>query len=112
MVDGSFRIPFNASERSSLGVELELAIVDRGTRELVSAASDLLDDLGGQEQPKVKHELFECTLELITGICTTVAEAKDDLAATLKEVRAATDARGFALMSSGSHPFSDWHDQK
>jgi len=95
-----------------LGVELELEIVDRGTRELVSAASDVLDDLGGQDQPKVKHELFECTLELITGICTTVAEAKDDLGATLKDVRAATDARGLGLMCSGSHPFSDWHDQK
>jgi carboxylate-amine ligase len=95
-----------------LGVELELEIVDRGTRELVSAASDVLDDLGGQEQLKVKHELFECTLELITGICGTVSEAKDDLAATLKDVRAATDARGLGLMCSGSHPFSDWHDQQ
>ncbi|MDQ6928951.1 MAG: hypothetical protein M3159_09895, partial [Actinomycetota bacterium] len=63
VVDSSFHIPFNASEGSSLGVEFELEIVDRGTRELVSAASDLLDDLGGQDQPKVKHELFECTLE-------------------------------------------------
>ncbi|HEX8769333.1 MAG TPA: glutamate--cysteine ligase [Acidimicrobiales bacterium] len=112
MVDSSFHIPFNASEGSSLGVEFELEIVDRKSRELVSAASDLLDDLGGQQQPKVKHELFECTLELITGICTTVAEAKDDLGATLKDVRAVTDARGLALMCSGSHPFSDWHDQK
>jgi carboxylate-amine ligase len=95
-----------------LGVEIELEIVDRGTRELASAATVLLDDLGGQEQPKVKHELFECTLEVITGICTTVAEAKDDLASTIKDVRAVTDARGLALLCSGSHPFSDWHDQQ
>ncbi|MDQ6910271.1 MAG: glutamate--cysteine ligase [Actinomycetota bacterium] len=95
-----------------MGVEFELEIVDRDTRELVSAATVLLDDLGGQEQAKVKHELFECTLELITGICATVAEAKDDLGATLKDVRAVSDARGLALMCSGSHPFSDWHDQK
>ncbi len=112
MVVNSFHIPFNASEGSSLGVEFELEIVDRDTRELVSAATVLLDDLGGQEQAKVKHELFECTLELITGICATVAEAKDDLGATLKDVRAVSDARGLALMCSGSHPFSDWHDQK
>lgn len=112
MVASSFHIPFNASEGSSLGVELELEIVDRDTRELVSAATDLLDDLGGQGQAKVKHELFECTLELITGICATVAEAKDDLGATLKDVRAVSDARDLALMCSGSHPFSDWHDQK
>ncbi|MFN2608951.1 MAG: glutamate--cysteine ligase, partial [Acidimicrobiales bacterium] len=44
-------------------------------------------------------------------ICTTVAEARDDLAASIKELAVLTDARGLALMCSGSHPFSDWHDQ-
>ncbi|MFN2608504.1 MAG: glutamate-cysteine ligase family protein, partial [Acidimicrobiales bacterium] len=108
-------IVFHASERSSLGVEVELEIVDRGTRHLASAATPILAELGdghpGGEHPKVKHELFECTAEVITGICTTVAEARDDLAASIKELAVLTDARGLALMCSGSHPFSDWHDQ-
>jgi carboxylate-amine ligase len=112
VVASSFQIPFNASERSSLGIELELEIVDRESRQLTSAASELLEDLGGDHHPKIKHELFECTLEVITGICATVAEAKDDLASSVKELRAVTDARGLALMCSGSHPFSDWHDQR
>ena len=108
-------IQFNASERSSLGVEVELEIVDRATRELSSAATPILDELGaphpGGEHPKAKHELFECTVEIITGICTTVAEARDDLQGTLKEVAAAAERRGLAVMCSGTHPFSDWHDQ-
>jgi glutamate---cysteine ligase / carboxylate-amine ligase len=109
-------IPFNASERSSLGVEVELEIVDRASRGLASAASDMLEDLGrghpGGEHPKAKHELFECTVEIITGICGTVAEARDDLGVTLKEVTAAAERRGLAVMCSGTHPFSDWHDQE
>jgi len=108
-------IPFNASDRSSLGIEVELEIVDRGTRELVSAASPILAELGaphpGGEHPKVKHELLECTAEIITGICGTVAEARNDLEGTLKEVTACAERRGLALMCSGSHPFSDWHAQ-
>ena len=108
-------IVFNASERCSLGIEVELEIVDRETRHLASAATDILAELGdgqpGGEHPKVKHELFECTAEIITGICTTVAEARDDLAATVKELCTRTEPRGLALMCSGSHPFSDWHDQ-
>lgn len=108
-------IPFNASERSSLGVEVELEIVDRQSRQLASAATSVLDELGaghpGGEHPKAKHELFECTIEIITGICTSVAEARNDLGATLKEVAAAADRRGLAMMCSGTHPFSDWHDQ-
>jgi len=109
-------IQFNASERSSLGVEVELEIVDRRTRELASAATSILDELGaghpGGEHPKAKHELFECTIEIITGICATVAEARDDLQTTLKEVAAPADRRGLALMCSGTHPFSDWQAQQ
>jgi glutamate---cysteine ligase / carboxylate-amine ligase len=109
-------IAFNASDRSSLGVEVELAIVDRGTGELVSAATSILEELGGgypeARHPKVKHELLECTVEIITGICGTAAEARDDLQRTLKEVAACADARGLALVCSGSHPYSDWHAQE
>ena len=108
-------IPFNASDRCSLGVELELEIVDRDTRELTSVATDLFAELGQDhpegKHPRVKHELFECTAEVITGICGTVAEARDDLSRSIKELSAVTEGRGLALMCSGSHPFSDWHEQ-
>ena len=109
-------IVFNASEGPSLGVEIELEIVDRESRQLHSAATEVLAELGrghpDGDHPKVKHELFECTAEVITGICTTVAEARDDLATSVEELRALTDARGLGLMCSGSHPFSDWHAQQ
>jgi carboxylate-amine ligase len=109
-------IHFNASERSSLGIEMELEIIDTGTRELHSSASELLGIMGqphpGGEHPKAKHELFESTIEIITGICTTVAEARSDLEATLAELTQLTGPRGLALMCSGTHPFSSWATQE
>jgi carboxylate-amine ligase len=109
------RIRFNASPRPTVGVEMELTVVDRSTRELVSAASDLLTDLGqgrpGREHPKAKHELFECTVEVITGICHTIGEVRADLATTIAELGQSAAARDLALVSVGSHPFSRWHDQ-
>ncbi len=99
----------------SLGVEVEFELIDRDTRELASAASAILDVIGaghpGGEHPKAKHELFECTIEVITGICETAGEAKSDLATTLAEVRAQADARNLDLLCSGTHPFSDWRRQ-
>ena len=62
--------------------------------------------------PKAKHELFECTVEVITGVCQTVAEARADLDATIGELRALTDERGLDLLCSGTHPFSRWADQE
>jgi glutamate---cysteine ligase / carboxylate-amine ligase len=109
------RIDFHASQRSSLGVEWELQLVDRRTRQLVSAASEVLAELGGGSpdgHPKAKHELFESTIEVITGVCGTVAEARADLAGTIGELDALLAARGLAPMCAGTHPFSDWRDQQ
>ena len=105
-------IPFHASPRASLGVEVELSVIDRETRELSNAASQLFEVLGAGRpdhvHPKAKHELFECTVEIITDVCTTVAEARADLDTTLAEVRDAARARDLNLISSGTHPFSHW----
>ena len=109
------RIRFNASERCSLGVEVELQIVDRSSRALASAGTSILEEMGkghpGGSHPRAKHELLECTVEIVTGICSTVDEARNDLGNTLDEVAEAADRRGLALLCSGSHPFSPWHEQ-
>lgn len=109
------KIEFRASEGASLGVEVELTLVDRDSGALVSAATPLLEEMGRGHldgHPKAKHELFECTVEVITGICATPAEAKADLAATIGELRALAEPRGIELVSSGSHPFSHPHEQR
>ncbi|MFP5375403.1 MAG: glutamate--cysteine ligase [Acidimicrobiia bacterium] len=110
------QIPFRSSEGTTLGVEMELEVVDGTTRELHGAASELLAAMGRGRpdgvHPKAKHELLESTVEIITGICSTVAEARADLQATLDELRAETDRRGLELLCAGSHPFSRWDEQR
>jgi len=110
------RIEFNASERASLGIEMELEVVDLASRGLASAAGGLLDAMGegrtGGEHPKAKHELFESTVEIITGVCADVAEARADLEATLAELAGHARDRGLGLLCSGSHPFTHWSTQE
>ena len=107
-------IPFESSARSSLGVEWELQLIDRESRQLRSGANEILAAMApdGAEHPKAKHELLQSTVEVITGICGTVEEAMGDLAATIDDVRAEADKRDLALMCSGTHPFTDWATQE
>jgi carboxylate-amine ligase len=95
---------------------MELEIVDRETRELRSGATEVLTEMGeghpDMVHPKAKHELMESTIEILTGVCTSVDEARRDLAATIAEVSAHTEPRGMELMCSGTHPFSDWANQQ
>jgi carboxylate-amine ligase len=108
-------ITFASNQSPTLGVELELTLVDRSTRQLTSAATEILTQITeggpGEEHPKAKHELFECTIEIITGVCSTVSEARADLEETLTEIRPAADQRDLSLISVGTHPFSRWRDQ-
>ena len=109
-------IEFNSSPGPSLGIEVELEVVDKVTGELASAATEMLTEIGAGhpegEHPKAKHELFECTVEIITGVCQSVGEARADLEGTLAEVRSAAERRGLTLMCSGTHPYSQWSEQQ
>lgn len=106
-------IEFNGSPATTLGVELELGLVDRRTRALTSASNELLDRLeacGEATRAKVKHELFQRTVEVITGVCRDVAQARAGLGASLAAVRAVTDSLGVELVGSATHPFTSWRD--
>ncbi len=109
-------IPFTHNAEPTVGVELELHLVDPATGDLVNAAVAILEELGrshpGGEHPKAKHELFQSTIEIITDVCRTPTEATADLARTLAEVRGAAAAHGATLISSGTHPFARARDQQ
>jgi carboxylate-amine ligase len=108
-------IEFTTNERPTLGIEVELHLVDARTGELVSASNEVLEEMGaghpGGTHPTAKHELFQSTIEIITRVCDTPAEAHRDLAGTLAELRAATEPRGIVPISSGTHPFGLARDQ-
>ena len=108
------RIDFHASPEPTLGVEWELAIVDRDTRDLVSAAESLADLAGGRlAHPERLHkELLRNTVEVVSGICTTAGEAVADLTDTLDVVMTAADELGVDLLGAGAHPFADWSEQQ
>jgi carboxylate-amine ligase len=109
-------IEFARSARSTVGLEWEIAIVDRATGELASVADRVLEVLDGRSaegrHPFITSELLTNTVELVSGVHTTVAGAVADLEGQLAEVREVIDELGeYDLICSGSHPFSQWYDQ-
>lgn len=109
-------IEFARSARSTVGLEWEIAIVDRATGELASVAGRVLDALDagsdGEHHPFITSELLTNTVELVSDVHETVAGAVADLEHQLAEVRAVIDEIGdYDLICAGSHPFSQWYDQ-
>ncbi len=108
------QIDFAASERSTVGVEWELALVDGSSGELLNIAPDVLAQLGtgGEEHPQITHELLLNTIELVSTVHRSVPEAVAELKDLLELVRVVTDPLGVELMCAGTHPFAQWFDQK
>jgi carboxylate-amine ligase len=108
-------VEFRPSPTRSLGVEWELALVDASTGDLVQAADEVLEAVrpeGQDTHPRIHRELLLNTVELVTGICETVPQAMDDLAASLQQVLAVTRPRGLEVFSAGTHPFANWREQR
>jgi glutamate---cysteine ligase / carboxylate-amine ligase len=107
-------IEYAASERPTLGVEWEFALVDRDTRDLSNTASRVFDEVHAclGDQPKLHQELLRNTVEVVTGVCDTTAEAMADLSGTLRLVRPVANRLGVDLYSAGTHPFAQWSTQQ
>jgi glutamate---cysteine ligase / carboxylate-amine ligase len=109
-------ISWNPSRGPTLGIEWELQLIDTRTRMLRQDAREVLAAVPGLsesgEHPKMKYELMQSAVEVITGVCSTVAEAKGDLAATISQLQRITGERGTMLACAGTHPVSDWRDAK
>jgi glutamate---cysteine ligase / carboxylate-amine ligase len=106
-------IEYVGSARPTVGVEWEFALVDQTSRDLVNSASELFDRLRDAhgEQPNVHQELLRNTVEVVSGVCETTAEAMSDLVTTLRLVQPAAQSLGADLYCAGTHPFAEWSTQ-
>ncbi|WP_433824362.1 glutamate--cysteine ligase [Actinoplanes sp. CA-015351] len=106
-------IDFGSSVRSRLGIEWEIACVDRRSGELAPAAPELLAKLGPAESfPHVTGELLTNTVEIVSAPHHRTRDAVDDLTRLVERVSGFAEPMGVDLLSSGTHPFSQWFQQR
>ena len=103
---------FRSNKSPSLGIEIELGLVDEHTMALSSSFAELKDQLPHDDDESYKPELMQCVMEINTDVCATVDEAEEDLRRKLTEVEAVTDKLGLRLWWGATHPFSKWREQK
>ncbi|MFI9506698.1 glutamate--cysteine ligase [Nocardia sp. NPDC052566] len=109
-------VPFKGSPRPTIGIEWEIALVDKVTRDLSNTAAAVFDVVGDRRAhdgtPQVTKELLRNTVEIVTGVHSTVGEAVEDLHGTMDAVRRAADPLGVDLFCAGTHPFAQWSAQQ
>lgn len=104
-------IHFTRNEQSTIGVELELQIVDADSLALSNSIDRIIERVPEEFAERIKPELMQCYLEINTGVCRTLREAGDDLRRSLAVLDSITDELGLRLFWAATHPFSSWLDQ-
>jgi carboxylate-amine ligase len=106
-------LPFKTSESYTLGVELELQVLNSRDYNLTGGAADLLALLENVPHPgEIKPEITEGMIEISTsiqrgyaGLLTELTEIRDVM------VRQA-ERLNLGIAGGGAHPFQKWHDQR
>ena len=104
---------FSQSKPLTLGVELELQIVNNDDYDLAPVSGDLMRLMERRKIPgDVKPEITSSMIELATGVCADYNQALSELG----EIRAAlvdcAERLDVSLCGGGTHPFQHWKRQR
>ncbi len=105
--------PFNNSTECSLGIELELQLINPRNGHLISRAKDLIRNIRyGEYSQQIKPEVTQSMIE----INSAVHKDPHDLLAELLNVKsflvALADKLDIGIAGGGTHPFQLWKNRK
>jgi carboxylate-amine ligase len=98
-------LAFNGSAETSIGMELELPILDKEDFQLVPGAPRILSACGEEDIEGVAAELMQSMLEVRTDVCSDVKQAREQIIERLTRAKNVAGSLGYELALFGTHPF-------
>ena len=104
---------FQKSAALSLGVELELQLVNTHDYDLAPYAEDMLRLMAKTPLPgAVVPEMTSSMIEISTGVCTSSSEVLGQLSQIRDALVKSADKLNIAIVGGGTHPFQQWHERR
>ena len=104
---------FQQSEALSLGVELELQLVNTHDYDLAPYAEDMLRLMRKIPLPgAVVPEMTSSMIEVSTGVCQSSSEVLGELSQIRDALVKTADKLNIAVVGGGTHPFQQWHERR
>lgn len=106
-------LTFTGSQPLTLGIELELQVVNTRDYNLTRGAPDLIAAAARSEHPgEIKPEITESMIEISTGVCENHAQALHELGILRAVLADAAERLNLAVAGGGTHPFQKWSEQR
>lgn len=104
---------FHQSEPLTLGVELELQLLNTHDYDLAPYAADMLRLMHKIPLPgSVVPEMTNSMIEVSTGICHSSSEVLGQLTLIRDALVKCADKLNIAIAGGGTHPFQMWHERR
>ena len=97
----------------TIGIEEEYLLVDPTTGDLAADPPEsILTECERRLGERVKPEFLRAQIEVGTKVCSSIAEAKEELGGLRRCISEVAADHGLAIIAASSHPMADWDDQK
>jgi glutamate---cysteine ligase / carboxylate-amine ligase len=106
-------LEFKSSEPLTLGVELELQLVNTRDYNLTRGASDLLAAVAKRKHPgDIKPEITESMIEISTSVCSGPEQVRAELDAMRTVLVEGAAKLNLGVAGGGTHPFQQWSERR
>lgn len=102
---------FNGSPQPTIGVEIELQIIDPETLDLTPKADLLLEKCQALGFERIKTEIHQSMLEVDSEISEDVKQCRNYLSTRFQQLNVAANELDLQLAVLGTHPFQRWQDR-
>src|SRR5438105_3299994 len=97
----------------TIGIEEEYQTIDPVTRDLRSHIhSEIIAKGKLRMEERIKAEMHQSVVEVGTGVCKNIKEAKAEVAELRREMIGLARENGLMLAAGATHPFADWRAQE
>src|SRR6516164_8845355 len=97
----------------SIGIEEEYQTIDPATRDLRSHIHAEIVQKGKLLlAERVKPEMHQSVVEIGTGVCQNIQEAKDEIRDIRRQIIRLARENELRLAAGGTHPFAQWREQE
>lgn len=104
-------LKFIGSSKPTIGVEIELQILDSESLDLTPKSELFLEKCKAQGLHRVKTEIHQSMLEIDSEISVDVKQCREFLKSRIQGLNAMAVELGVKLGVSGTHPFQRWSDR-
>ncbi|MDH4063707.1 MAG: carboxylate-amine ligase [Acidobacteriota bacterium] len=96
----------------TVGIEEEYQTIDPDTFDLRShIAAEIIAKGKRQLNEQVKAEMHQAVVEVGTGVCRNMKEARADILNLRRSMVDLAQSNGLLLVAGATHPFADWRTQ-